>query len=53
MTAVLQRYRVLIIITIFTLLTASILWFVFSKQNTNKIPSRGVFVIQQGTTDFA
>lgn len=44
MTGVLQRHK--IIVVIFGLIIfISLVWFLIMKQNTNKIPSRGVFVM--------
>ena len=44
MTAVLRKYRALVII-ISLLLFALLMWIFLSRQNTVKIPARGVFVL--------
>lgn len=43
MTGILQRYRIILIVISLVLL-GILAWVVLSKQNVNKIPSRGVFV---------
>lgn len=45
MSEVLHRYR-LVIITLSLLLCAILLWLLLSRQETAKIPSRGVFVVK-------
>ena len=44
MTEVLQKYRILIILLVFMILTTVAIFIMISKKNTDKIPSRGVFV---------
>jgi len=43
MTEILQRYRIAIIIA-GLLFLITLVWFIVSRQNLSKIPSRGVFV---------
>lgn len=49
MSEVLHRYR-LVIITLSLLLFAILLWVLLSRQETSKIPSRGVFVIESAVS---
>ena len=44
MSEVLHRYR-LVIITLSLLLFAILVWMLLSRQETVKVPSRGVFVV--------
>ena len=44
MTEVLRRYRTVIIV-VSLLLFALLMWLFLSRQNVSKIPSRGVFVM--------
>jgi len=50
MTGVFQRYRVVILVLSVVML-AAITWLVLSKQNTHKIPSRGVFIMSRINAD--
>ncbi|HHW49421.1 MAG TPA: hypothetical protein GXX14_12515 [Clostridiaceae bacterium] len=43
MTEVFQKYRIIILVLSLIML-AAITWLVFSKQNTHKVPTRGVFI---------
>lgn len=46
MIAVIQRYKpVLIVIAL--IMAAILAWLIISRQNSNKIPSRGVFVMER------
>lgn len=44
MTAVLQKYRIILIIFSLAVL-GMLIWFALTKQNPGKIPSRGMFVL--------
>jgi hypothetical protein len=50
MIAVIQRYKLLIIILSFIVFVL-LLWLFVTRLNVNKIPSRGVFVIQEWLSD--
>jgi F0F1-type ATP synthase membrane subunit a len=52
MSEVLHRYR-LVIITLALLLFAAVLWLLLSRQETAKIPSKGVFVVEAVSRTFA
>ena len=46
MIGIIQRSKILIVVLSFVLIGLLLLgWFVLSKHNLNKIPSRGVFVM--------
>lgn len=49
MSEVLHKYR-LVIITLSLLIFAILLWLMLSRQETAKVPSRGVFVVE--SADF-
>lgn len=49
MIGVIQRYKFYILILCLLILFA-VSWFIFSKQNVKRIPSRGVFVIKTVNT---
>ena len=48
MTGILHKYWIILIVLSF-LIIATLSYLVMSKQNTIKVPSRGVFVIQTAT----
>lgn len=48
MAGVLQKYGIILIV-LFIFIFLALLWLVVSKHNANKIPSRGVFVIQSNS----
>lgn len=51
MTEVLQRYRILFI-AFGLIIVGLIVWLALSRQNTGRIPSRGVFVMKDAAYYF-
>lgn len=51
MTLIFQKYKLLIIALLSLMVVASVTWALTTKTKANKIPSRGVFVLENIVSD--